>query len=295
MPLSSLKNRILDNRILSNFGVVLRGRGIAALFSVAATALMASALPAAEFGIVVLLHTYIMVVRGFLNFRTFEAIVRFGVPLHDAGDEKGLNGLLRSTLLIDFGACSVATLIGVAAAPVAAYLLNWSAEVTIWAVLYSLAMLSTPINTSNGILRLYDRFDALSVQFAVGPSIRLILVISAWIMEADMGWFVAAWAVAFVAGNAYLFVRGHIELGRHNRTPLWQEFEWRRPVQDLRARSRGILAFCVSGVLADQCGFAAQAPVHDDCRRFAGPGRGRHVPPGPGILDSIDPACRHPP
>ena len=72
----------IPGRVLKNFGVVLRGRGIAAVFTLAATALMANALPATEFGLVILLHTYVLAVRGILNFRTYEAMVRFGVPLH---------------------------------------------------------------------------------------------------------------------------------------------------------------------------------------------------------------------
>ena len=71
-----------SKRVLRNFGIVLGGRGIAAVFTLLATALMANALEAREFGLVILLHTYVLAVRGILNFRTYEAVVRFGGPLH---------------------------------------------------------------------------------------------------------------------------------------------------------------------------------------------------------------------
>ena len=100
--------------------MVLRGRGIAAVFSVGATGLMANALPAKEFGLVILIHTYIMVVRGALNFRTFEAVVRYGIPCIENGKEAELRSLLRSTMLVDFTAALAAMLIGMAAAPIAA-------------------------------------------------------------------------------------------------------------------------------------------------------------------------------
>jgi hypothetical protein len=112
------------NRVLKNFGVVLRGRGIAAVFSVSATALMANALTATEFGLIILLHTYVMVVRGALNFRTFETIVRFGIPLGEAGDDSGLRSLLRSTMMIDMAAALLATIVGIAAAQLAGHFLQ---------------------------------------------------------------------------------------------------------------------------------------------------------------------------
>lgn len=64
----------MAHRVVTNLARVLRGRGIAGVCSVMATGLMANALPVEQFGLVILLHTYIMAVRGFVNFRTFEAI-----------------------------------------------------------------------------------------------------------------------------------------------------------------------------------------------------------------------------
>ena len=213
-------------RVLRNFGVVLRGKGIAGVFTLAATALMANALPAAEFGLVILLHTYVLAVRGILNFRTYEAIVRFGVPLHENNDEQGLKQLFRSTTLIDILSAVAATVLGVCAASVAGGFLHWDAEMVALASLYSLVMLTTIGNTPNGILRLYDRFDALSVFYTVGPAVRISGVLIAWMMDAEMRVFIAIWAAAFILENSWLLVRGHLELNRHMGGSLWRGGRW---------------------------------------------------------------------
>lgn len=210
-----MKAGSVSRRMAKNFGVVLRGRGIAALLTLAATALMAKALPAAEFGLVILLHTYVLAVRGALNFRTFEAIVRFGVPLNENGDRPGLVRLLSKTSMIDIAAALGATLAGVAAAGVAGKMLHWDAEMVSLAGIYSLVLLTSAINVPNGVLRLYDRFDALSVFYTVGPSVRLAGVLAAWLAGSDMKVFIAVWATAFVIENTWLFVRGHLELAKH--------------------------------------------------------------------------------
>lgn len=214
-------------RVLKNFGVVLRGRGIAAVFSVAATGLMANALSATEFGLVILVHTYALVVRGVLNFRTFEAIVRFGIPLNESGNQDGLRSLLRSTVTIDSASAIVATVIAAAAAPLAGYFLHWEGEIVAWAAAYSLVILATANGTSSGILRIYNRFDALSVQFTVGPVLRFVMVAAAWALDAPMQVFIVAWGLAFAGGHIYMFVRGMIELRRHTDRGLWNGFRWR--------------------------------------------------------------------
>jgi len=217
----------MSKRIAINFGKVLRGRGIAAVFSVLSTALTAHALPVEQFGLIILLHTYIKVVKGFFNFRIFEAIVRFGVPLHDNGDEPQLKSLLRSTVLIDFSSGLAATLVGVAAVPLAAVFLHWDTQMTQWAGYYCLIIITTGVNTSNGILRLYDRFDALGVQYTVGPMVRFLLVTLAWVMDGGMLMFLLAWGVAYCAGNIYMFTRGMLELKIRLSTPFLEGFRWR--------------------------------------------------------------------
>ena len=226
-------------RVLKNFGVVLRGRGIGAVFSVTATGLMANALSATEFGLVILLHTYIMVVRGALNFRTYETIVRFGIPLGEAGDDSGLRSLLRSTMMIDVTAAVLAVILGIVAAPLAGHFLQWDSDMVAWAAMYSLIILATANSTPDGILRIYNRFDALGVQATVGPAMRLLLVSIAWALDAPMPLFIVAWGSAFAVGHIYLTVRGLKELKVHMNTNLWSGFHW----PEIRDRQREFWKF----------------------------------------------------
>jgi O-antigen/teichoic acid export membrane protein len=226
-------------RVLTNFTRVLRGRGIAGICSVVATGLMANALPVEQFGLVILLHTYIMVIKGFVNFRTFEAIVRFGIPMHDKGEEAKLKSLLRSTVVVDFSSTVVATLVALAAVPFATWMLHWDAQMSNWAMWYSLVLLTTPVNTSSGLLRLYDRFDVLGIQHTVGPLVRMVLVAIAWTVDAPMLVFVVVWGLGFCLGNLYMIVRGFAELSGKLQTPLWQGFRWR----ELREQDSGFWRF----------------------------------------------------
>jgi O-antigen/teichoic acid export membrane protein len=209
------------------------------VLSVLATGLMANALSPTEFGLVILLHTYVMVVRGAVNFRTFEAVVRFGIPLNDSGNETGYRALLRSTMLIDIVSAVLATLVGIAAAPLAGHFLHWDPEMVAWASLYSLVILSTANGTPNGILRVYDRFDALSVQFTVSPALRFVMVAVAWALDAPMTVFMILWGVAFAGGHLYMLVRGLKELKKHVETSLWSGFHW----SELKQPAKGFWNF----------------------------------------------------
>lgn len=214
-------------RVFRNFGVVLRGRGIAAVLNMLALALMANALSAVEFGLVVLLHTYVLAIRGFLNFRTFEAIVKYGVPLHANNDNDGLRKLLRITTSVDVVSGVVATLLGIGAASITGKFLHWDEQMITIAAVYSLTMLTTAIGTPNGVLRLYDRFDALGTWYTISPAVRLSGVVIAWFLDAQMMVFIGIWAAAFVFENAWIYVRGHREVHVQMSESIWRGFRFR--------------------------------------------------------------------
>jgi O-antigen/teichoic acid export membrane protein len=218
------------HRVFKNFGVVLRGRGIAAVFNMIALALMANALSPVDFGLVVLLHTYVLAIRGFLNFRTFESIVKYGVPLHANNDNDALRRLLRITTSVDVVSSIVATLLGVAAASITGKFLHWDSQMVTIAAVYSLTLLTTATGTPNGVLRLYDRFDVLGVWYTISPGIRFFGVAIAWFLDAGMLVFVCIWAAAFVFENCWIYLRGHREFHRHMSESIWRGFRW----QELR-------------------------------------------------------------
>lgn len=213
-------------RVIRNFGVVLRGRGIAAVFNMIALALMANALSPVEFGLVVLLHTYVLAIRGFLNFRTFEAIVKYGVPLHSSKDDDGLRKLLRVTTSVDVMSSILATLLGVGAASITGKFLHWDAQMVTIAAIYSLTLLTTATGTPNGVLRLYDRFDVLGFWYTISPAIRFSGVVIAWFLDAKMIVFVVVWAAAFVFENVWIYLRGHREVHQHMSESIWRGFRF---------------------------------------------------------------------
>lgn len=207
-------------RILGNFGLLVRGRGIAAVMSFGATALMARSLGPAEFGMVVLIETYALLARGLFSFKQFQGIVRYGVPLHDAKNAHALQRLLSICRRIDLYACIISTAIAVTMAPVIGRLIGLEQDHVILLTAYSLVLLATGNNTDIGILRLFDQFDTLGRQMTIGPAITFIGVALAWWFDSPMSVFVAVMAFAYITENVYLSWRGRREFRRRFDNPL---------------------------------------------------------------------------
>ncbi|MCZ6499486.1 MAG: hypothetical protein O6844_03230, partial [Gammaproteobacteria bacterium] len=109
------EDKSLLRRIGKNFGKLLRGRGVAAVLELLTVALLARSLSPTNFGQIVLIQTYVQMVRGVFNFRLFETVVRFGVPVHDANNIHSFRRLLRLTLFIDIAASGLSIVVAILA------------------------------------------------------------------------------------------------------------------------------------------------------------------------------------
>ena len=192
------------HRVLGNFWILIRGRGAAAIMAFGATALMARALGPVEFGLVVLMHTYAMLIRALLDFGTADAIVRFGVPAHDASDNHTLGKLLKVCRRIDKQASITAALLAWLAAPFVGPAIGMDSQHVLMLMAYSTVLLTPGAGSAAGLLRLNDRFDIGGRQMTIAPSIRFIGVLIAWSLKAPIEAFVAIWGAAYVAENGYL-------------------------------------------------------------------------------------------
>ena len=192
------------HRVLGNFWILIRGRGAAAIMAFGATALMARALGPVEFGLVVLIHTYVMLIRALLDFGTADAIVRFGVPAQDASDNQTLGKLIKVCRRIDKQASIVAALLALLVAPFAGPAIGMDTKHVLLLMAYSTILLTPGVGSAAGLLRLNNRFEIGGRQMTIAPSIRFLGVIIAWGLEAPIEAFVAVWGAAYVAENVYL-------------------------------------------------------------------------------------------
>lgn len=211
-----------STRIFKNFGLLLGGRAGAAIFNVVAIAIMARVLGTANFGLVILVHTYIFIINGIISTKSFEAIVRYGLPARMNDDQSALKNLFSSSFSMDVIAAVLSYFVAIIAAPTIGHLLASDGAFTQWMPWYALVLLAAGTSTAKGVLRLYDRFGSLGIQLGFGPFIRCIGVLIAWWMEADVAGFLIAWGAGYVAENLLLHCLAYRELRLQLKGSMWQ-------------------------------------------------------------------------
>ena len=235
----SSRNREVLSNVLRNLRRLLTGKVVSALLQLLAMLLMARTLAPEQFGLVVLLHSYMLVWGGVFNCKPFEAIIRYGVPALENNDHQKLLRLLKLGILVDVCTSLGATVLAVACAGLIGQFLSWNHEFVGFAQLYSLVLLTGMTGTAKGILRLYNRFDLLSTQLAIAPIIMCIGSGIAWQKELGMPAFIVTWWLAILLERLYLILKGLREL--KNQIPETSVFEVK--TGDWRSEFAGVAGF----------------------------------------------------
>ncbi len=202
-------------RTFGNAGRLLGGKAVAGVLGLACVALAARALGPEQFGALVLIHTYVLVVSGVAKFRSWQAVIRYGAEYTEPGRRGDFQKLIKFTTLLDLGSSVAAALAAVLLAPVVGRWIGWDSETTSLAVTYGWLILFMVEATPTGVLRLFDRFNLLAFQSTITPFLRFLGVVVVFFSGAGLAEFLVVWFAA-AAGRLALLVMGWAELHRQN-------------------------------------------------------------------------------
>jgi len=218
---------LIDDRLkklFANAGILLGGKGINALFSLAAMAVAARSLGTEQFGLLILIHAFTQTMGEIVKFQSWQAVLRYGTSAVMDGRVGHFQRLVRFTVVLD----GLSAGIGVALAMVLSWYagphLGWSADLQPAVMVYTTSILFMVSATPTGVLRLVDRFDLLSAQGTLGSLVRLLAGLLVWGLDGGMGGFLVAWYLGTTVAGLSLFYAGWRELAKRH---LLDGFRWR--------------------------------------------------------------------
>ena len=129
-------------QIFSNLGLLLSGKAVAGLMSLAYLLIVTRALGASGFGVLVLLHGYVSLIGTLIAFSGWHAIVRYGTLAHQADDHDRLLRLIRFMSLLELGCGLAAIFVAAVLLPWVGPALNWPPEAMALAIPYTLAIIA---------------------------------------------------------------------------------------------------------------------------------------------------------
>ncbi len=209
-------------RFKRNATLILGSRIIFGLLNIATSMIFVRVFGLAEFGVVVLLHSYTRLFNDVIKFDSWQAVVTFGARLQENQDDSGLKRLLGLLLSIDFASMIVGVIFAIAFVPWAAEIFEWPEKVTQFAPIYVFSIFFIAHAAPNGILRLFDRVDALAAEFALKAIVRFIGILLVIYFGGDVFHLVLVWFSASVIAGAWPIMICAIELYKRKLLPVFR-------------------------------------------------------------------------
>ena len=161
-------------RLLSNASLLVGGRSLNGIFNLTAMTLIVRTVGLEMFGLLVLIHAFTSTISDLAKFQSWQAVLRYGTPALEQGRELDFRRLVKLTVLLDLGSTLLGVVVAILVVPLLAPRLGLSAEWIPAVQLYAISIFFMVTATPTGLLRLFDRFDLLSVSNAMGSVVRVV-------------------------------------------------------------------------------------------------------------------------
>lgn len=179
-----------------NVGWLIGSRGFVGVISIAYLAIAARALRPRGFGEFTLVLAYGQLIANLVQFQSWKGVIRYGALHLTSGKRDRLARLFGFTATLDAASTAVGAAIAILAVQLAGPILHWSTDLQRLAALFGIVILLASGGTPSGMLRLFDRFDLQAYTELIGPIVRLIGSIGAWIAGGGILSFLIVWGVA---------------------------------------------------------------------------------------------------
>ncbi len=202
--------------LFKHIGTLLTGNILASVANFVSIALLANQLSARDFGVFVLLQSYIIVLGAVFNPQAWQGFIKFATTHSD-----NLHQIIKHTWRYDLALAGGGFLVAATGAPLYLRLVGISDEYLVVLQTMSLYIFFNQTSLCIGLLRLRDEFKVLALQNVIASMLFLGLVLIGMTMEKSTSYFSLCYAFSLIIGLCYINFKGLLSVRKlGNQQPI---------------------------------------------------------------------------
>lgn len=240
-------------KLWKNAGILLTGNVATAGLDLVSLALTGRALGPSQFGMLVLIHTYVVVVDTIINFQSWQAVIKYGADAQAKGGQLQFKSLIKFCTCLDAFSAVFGTLVALGGVYWMAEWQQWEDETSKMALAYCMVILFTLSSTPTAVLRLFDKFHWYAWQRVAIAALKLCAIAIAFLLGEGLWTFLLIWMAMLVLGHLAILVLGWLTLRMENYDGVL-----RAPLRGVTGQNPGIWQFVASTNLSSSIRLGAQ-------------------------------------
>ena len=223
-----------------NGGVLFASNAFSTGVRLAQMILLTRYLSAEGYGVYAIIMAYVIAVNKLIDLRVSETTVKFGSAYLAKQNHTGLAAIFKLSYLLDFLTGVIAFALVIGTAPWATTIFLDDPALTPLIQLYALTLLiSTVDNTSNSVLRVFDRFKWISAYGMAMSALELGVVVIAIALDTQLEGII----IAIICKDALsALINASLSL-KTIKDKLGFSMVFQTPIRYLRARSKELFSF----------------------------------------------------
>ncbi len=229
-------------RIARNSSYLVSSTVIVAAIGMVQNGLQGRSLGVAGVGLLAAVASYANVINRFTSFRIDELVIKYVRLYEERKEHQMAAAVYKLAAMLELGGSIVAFIIIVALSPLGVQFFSDTPGVESIFVLYgSLVLINGVFDSSDGILQVFNRFDAKSVIDISQSIVRVVLTLAVFLSGGGLiGMILAELAGRLLRSVSVCF------LALRTARQQWGAGWWRTPISVLKSDRRSLLAFAFS-------------------------------------------------
>lgn len=191
------------NKVFKNAGILASGDFIAAVLGFISFGIIGRSLGVEGLGSFSVIVTYVTLVDKFVNFQSWQALIKYCSKLKVDNKDYNSIQLLSFGLLIDIISALLAFFISITLCSYLADFFNWNNDYLNLIKLYSIVILFNIEGTPTAIFRIRNKFWYFSEKAVIISIIKLILFAFVWLFSSEISNYLYATMLAQMIGYSY--------------------------------------------------------------------------------------------
>ncbi|TWT03627.1 oligosaccharide flippase family protein [Planomicrobium sp. CPCC 101079] len=214
------------SKVFRNTGILLSGNVVSKLINLFTLFLTARYLGTGNFGTLVFVQTFVLIVITFVSFQPWQAIINYGTKLSQEKDGKNLKLLVSYGFFLDLLSAILGFILSLIFIHYFSHYFNFSEDVILYSSIYSVVILFYINGTPTALLRIYDKFKLFAFQEIITAIVKVILISITCLLQGDLIHFVLVWVLTDIIADCLLLYFGLKEyLRRGNKFSLYFSFK----------------------------------------------------------------------
>lgn len=215
-----LSESLLKN-LIKNSGILLGGNVGTSVLGLLSLIVTTRSLGAQEFGVLVIVSTYVTIIDKLVNFQSWQALIKYGSHYLSEEKNRSFESLVKTSALLDIFSAIFGVLIAYLLAPIIGEVLNWEKKLVYFSQIYSCIIIFNLTGMPTGVLRIFDRFSLFAIQGVIASTIKLIGVIIAWYLSLELVYFIYIWLFSEIIRYSILLILGYRVLSDEGYDSWW--------------------------------------------------------------------------